>query len=230
MSRVDDAIARIKQMIIDGALHPGDRLPREEDLAEQLGLSRSSLREAVRALSLIRVLDVRQGDGTYVTSLDPVTLLEAFSFVVDLHRDDNVLHFFQVRRLLEPEAAAIAATLMTDDEVADLCRHLESLGDSPGVEELVANDIEFHRRIGVGCGNPVLGSLLESLTGPTLRARLWRGFTEADAVERTLAEHWAIAKAIAGRAPEMARTASLLHVLGIERSLREERRLADGGG
>ena len=56
---------------------PGDRLPKESELAAELGLSRNSLREAVRALSLIRILDVRQGDGTYVTSLDPQLLLEA---------------------------------------------------------------------------------------------------------------------------------------------------------
>jgi GntR family transcriptional regulator, transcriptional repressor for pyruvate dehydrogenase complex len=73
----DEAIDRIKEMIVSGELHPGDRLPREADLAERLGLSRSSLREAVRALALIHVLDVRQGDGTYVTSLEASRLLEA---------------------------------------------------------------------------------------------------------------------------------------------------------
>ncbi|MDP9209413.1 MAG: GntR family transcriptional regulator, partial [Actinomycetota bacterium] len=70
MAVTDEAIGKIKDMIVSGELGPGDRLPREADLAERLGLSRSSLREAVRALSLIRVLDVRQGDGTYVTSLE----------------------------------------------------------------------------------------------------------------------------------------------------------------
>lgn len=69
----------------------GSRLPREADLGERLGLSRNSLREAVEALSLIRVPNVRQGDGTYVTSLDPVLLLDVVSFAVDFHRDDTVL-------------------------------------------------------------------------------------------------------------------------------------------
>ena len=67
----DEAIERIKSMIVSGELQPGDRLPREDELAAELGLSRSSLREAVRALALVRILDVRQGDGTYVTSLSP---------------------------------------------------------------------------------------------------------------------------------------------------------------
>ena len=69
MALTDEAIDKIKGMITSGELGPGDRLPKEADLAERLGLSRNSLREAVKALSMIRVLDVRQGDGTYVTSL-----------------------------------------------------------------------------------------------------------------------------------------------------------------
>src|SRR5262249_8923767 len=78
----DEAIEKIKAMITSGVLRAGDRLPREADLAAELGLSRSSLREAVRALSLVNILDVRRGDGTYVTSLEPQLLLEALSFIV----------------------------------------------------------------------------------------------------------------------------------------------------
>src|SRR5882672_3116727 len=105
----DDAIDKIKEMIISGRLRPGDRLPKEADLAAQLGLSRNSLREAVRALSLVRILDVRQGGGTYVTSLEPKALLDGLSFIVDLHHDTTVLEFFEVRRILEPAATALAA-------------------------------------------------------------------------------------------------------------------------
>ena len=91
MSVTERAIEDIKAMIIRGELAAGDRLPKEADLAIRLGLSRNSLREAVRALSLIRILETRQGDGTYVTSLAPDLLLDALSFVVDFHRDDTVL-------------------------------------------------------------------------------------------------------------------------------------------
>src|SRR5215213_10718369 len=125
MALTDEAILRIKEMIVNGQLKPGDRLPREPDLAETLGLSRNSLREAVRALALIRVLDVRQGDGTYVTSLEPNLLLDALSFVVDFHRDDTVLQFFQVRRILEPAATAMAATAMSELDIEDLRKILD---------------------------------------------------------------------------------------------------------
>ena len=122
MALTDEAIEKIKSMIVAGDLRPGDRLPREADLAERLGLSRNSLREAVKALSLIHVLDVRQGDGTYVTSLAPGLLLDALSFVVEFHRDDTVLEFLEVRRILEPAATAMAAQRMTDDDIAGLRR------------------------------------------------------------------------------------------------------------
>src|SRR5919201_3828423 len=104
MALTDEAIERIKEMIVSGDLRPGDRLPNEADLAGRLGLSRNSLREAVRALSLMRVLDVRQGDGTYVTSLEPQLLLQALSFAVDLSTDEAAAQLLDIRLILEPAA------------------------------------------------------------------------------------------------------------------------------
>lgn len=220
MAVTDAAIDRIKDMIISGELAPGDRLPKEADLAERLGLSRNSLREAVRALALINVLDVRQGDGTYVTSLEPHLLLDAMSFVVDFHRDDTVLQFFEVRRILEPAATAMAATQMTDAEIKDLRKILDSLPGEPSTEQLVANDLEFHQRIAAGSGNAVLCSLIESLSGPTARARIWRGLTQEGANGKTREQHVAIYEAIASRQPEVARAWATVHVAGVEEWLR----------
>ncbi|MDF5756407.1 FadR/GntR family transcriptional regulator [Spongiactinospora sp. TRM90649] len=220
MAVTDAAIGRIKQMIVSGELAPGDRLPKEADLAERLGLSRNSLREAVRALALIHVLDVRQGDGTYVTSLEPHLLLDAMSFVIDFHRDDTVLHFFQVRRILEPAATELAATLMTPSDVEELREILASLPAEPTVAELVANDLAFHRRIAAGAGNPVLSSLIESISGPTTRARGRRGLTEERALEKTVEQHAAICDAIAARRPEIARSWATVHIAGVEDWLR----------
>ncbi|MFF7637994.1 FadR/GntR family transcriptional regulator [Kitasatospora sp. NPDC008050] len=220
MPVTDEAIEKIKAMIVSGELHPGARLPKEADLAERLGLSRNSLREAVKALSLIRVLDVRQGDGTYVTSLEPHLLLDALAFVVDFHQDDTVLEFLEVRRILEPAAAAMAATVMSDEAVAELGQVLERLPAEPSLEELIANDLEFHRRIAAGTGNTVLCSLIDGISGPTARARVWRGITEEGAVTRTAEEHRAIYTAIAARQPEVARSWATVHVAGVEQWLR----------
>ncbi|MET8333909.1 FadR/GntR family transcriptional regulator [Streptosporangium canum] len=220
MAVTDAAIDKIKQMILSGELAPGSRLPKEADLAERLGLSRNSLREAVRALALINVLDVRQGDGTYVTSLEPQLLLDAMSFVVDFHQDDTVLQFFQVRRILEPAATAMAATRMSESEVAELRKILAELPADPSVEQLVANDLEFHQHIAAGSGNAVLCSLIESLSGPTTRARIWRGLTQENALEKTREQHAAICDAIASRQPEVARAWATVHIAGVEEWLR----------
>ncbi|HEY3506678.1 MAG TPA: FadR/GntR family transcriptional regulator [Actinocatenispora sp.] len=221
MALTDEAIDRIKSMITSGELRPGDKLPKEADLADRLGLSRNSLREAVRALALIRVLDVRQGDGTYVTSLEPQLLLETMSFVVDFHRDDSVRQFLEIRHILEPAATELAARRMADADLDRLGAILAELPDEPSVDELVANDLRFHREIAVGAGNPALASLLESLSAPTVRARVWRGRTQEGAVDRTREQHAAIYHAMRGRNAEVARAWATVHVAGVEEWLHQ---------
>ncbi|MDN3351379.1 FadR/GntR family transcriptional regulator [Actinomadura sp. DC4] len=221
MPITDEAIEKIKGMIVSGELRPGDRLPKEADLAAQLGLSRNSLREAVRALSLVRILDVRQGDGTYVTSLEPKALLDGLSFIVDLHHDATVLEFFEVRRILEPAATALAAHQIELEAVASLRDHLTKVTDESSVEDLVENDLEFHRRIAEAAGNSVLYSLVDSLCGPTIRARVWRGLTQEGALKRTLDEHHAILDALASRQADVARALATVHIAGVEQWLRK---------
>ncbi len=220
MALTDEAIGKIKQMIISGRVRPGEKLPREADLAAELGLSRNSLREAVRALSLINVLEVRQGDGTYATSLAPSLLLEALSFIVDFHRDDSVLEFLEVRRILEPAATALAALRMPADDKAQLGKILDALTVDSPPDDFVAIDLEFHKKIAVGAGNSVLASLIDNMSLPTARARIWRAMTEPRALERTLDEHRAIQQAILSGDPDVARSWATVHISGIESWLR----------
>jgi GntR family transcriptional repressor for pyruvate dehydrogenase complex len=220
MALTDEAIGKIKEMIISGRVRPGEKLPREADLAAELGLSRNSLREAVKALTLVNVLDVRQGDGTYATSLAPSLLLEALTFITDFHRDDSVLEFFEVRRILEPAATGLAALRMSAEEKAELGKILDAVTAESPVDDFVATDLEFHKKIAVGSGNSVLASLVDSMSLPTVRARVWRGMTEPRALERTLAEHRAIHGAILSGDADLARSWATVHIGGIESWLR----------
>ena len=224
MALTDQAILKIKTMILDGDLRPGDRLPPEKELSESLGLSRSSLREAVKALEIIRVLDVRRGDGTYVTSLRPEVLLGALSFVADVQQDSSVLQLLAVRRILEPEAAALATARTTADDAVRLRALLEEVGATTSVDDLVAHDLVFHRSLCALSGNDYLTSLLDSLSGSTLRARVWRGLTQDGAVERTLTEHRAIVDAVESGDAGLVRALVTVHVSGVglwlERALR----------
>ncbi|KQV06931.1 FadR/GntR family transcriptional regulator [Leifsonia sp. Root112D2] len=220
MAVTEEAISTIKAMIVAGELKPGDRLPPEKELSERLGVSRNSLREAVKSLEFIHVLDVRRGDGTFVTSLEPRQLLEAMSFVVDLHRDRSVLEIFEVRRVLEPHAAGVAARLISDSELDALAASLASVDESTDVDRMVAHDLEFHRIISNASGNAYLSSLLDSMSGSTTRARIWRGITQNESVGRTLSEHASILKALREHDVEMTRAALVVHIGGIESWLR----------
>jgi GntR family transcriptional repressor for pyruvate dehydrogenase complex len=207
-------------MISSGELRPGQRLPREPDLAANLGLSRSSLREAVKALATVRVLEVRQGDGTYVSDLSAESLVETLSFIVEFQHDSSVLELLEVRRILEPVAVARAATRISDEGLTELERVLEQVSADSPVAELVEADMQFHRLITWACGNSVLASLIQSLSGPTQRARLWRGMTQVGALERTLAEHRDIFDALRAHDPELAWMRAAIHVAGVEDWLR----------
>src|ERR1700694_270064 len=133
-SVTEGAIDRIRELIVSGSWGPGDRLPKESELAAQLGLCRNSLREAVRALSQLRVLEVRQGDGTYVSSLEPDLLLESTSFVSHLLLGDTAVELYEVRRILEAAAAALAAARIDENGKEDLRRRIEGMTEADSVE------------------------------------------------------------------------------------------------
>ncbi len=215
MALTDQAIVKIKDMILAGELKPGDRLPPEKELSEALGLSRSSLREAVKALEIIHVLDVRRGDGTYLTSLKPEVLLGAMSFMADIHQDASVLELFAVRRILEPAAAAMACGRVTPADVARLRSLLAEVAAGTSVDDLVAHDLIFHRSVCELSGNAYLTSLLDTLSGSTLRARVWRGLTEEGSVERTLTEHRGIVDALESGDAELVSSRVTVHVSGV---------------
>jgi GntR family transcriptional repressor for pyruvate dehydrogenase complex len=217
-----EAIDRIRERIASGDWGPGTRLPREADLAKELGLSRNSLREAVRALSLARVLEVRQGDGTFVSSLEAIDLLEPTLSATHLLRGRTVLELFEVRRMLEPEAAAMATTRADVRVIAALGRELKRMhaaGDR--AEELVAADASFHDVIAGAPGNGVLQALLRSLSTSTVRARLWHGIADRGALDLAREEHTRIYQAIASGDAELARAATLVHIAHNETWLRE---------
>ncbi|WP_030231274.1 FadR/GntR family transcriptional regulator [Streptomyces sp. NRRL S-350] len=223
MSLTDKAIARIRRMIRDGELPPGSKLPPEQQLAADLGLSRNLMREAVKTLVVARVLEIRRGDGTYVTSLAPGLLLEGLGGAVELLQGDTVLELTEVRRLFEPAATGLAAARITDEDLAEVGRQLSAMRDArDDVERLTHHDAAFHRAVIRATGNETLATLLEHISGRTLSARIRRGQVDAEAAERTIAEHEAIHDALAARDSTLAQAAALMHVHTTERWLRDQ--------
>jgi len=218
----EGAIDKIRERIVSGAWGPGARLPRESELAAELGLSRNSLREAVRALSQLRVLEVRQGDGTYVSSLEPALLLESTGFVSHLLLGKTELELYEVRRILEAAAAALATGRIDSEQKVALAESLERMGEARSVEDLVEADVAFHAVIASAAGNAVLASLLASLSTRTMRVRLWHGRTADGALDETREEHRRVYDAIISGDPELARATATAHIASGERWLRAQ--------
>ena len=228
MSLTDEAIARIRGLIQSGELPPGSRLPPEQQLAAELGISRSPMREAVKALAVARVLDVRRGDGTYVTSLAPAELLEGLGLAVELMHGNTLLELTEVRRLFEPVATGLAASRMTSDHLAEIRGHLDAMhAAAEDIELLNKHDAAFHRAVVAATGNETLTTLLDGISRNTLRARVWRGMVEANAADRTLAEHEAIYVALVEGDANLAQAAALMHVSTTEQWLRRVHAAAD---
>jgi GntR family transcriptional regulator, transcriptional repressor for pyruvate dehydrogenase complex len=205
----DSAIERIRTMIAEGSLGPGDRLPPEHELAEHLGVSRGSLREAVRALSQINVLSVRRGDGTYVTALEPRELLAGMAFAIDLLQGRKLDEILEVRRLLLPQAVGLAAERVTPeqlDRMRDVVLALEGATDPDVVAEL---HVEFHAIISEATANEALTSILDALQ---LRADHVRRWWLTSYSEVALAHQRLLLGAFERRDADMARSVALIQV------------------
>lgn len=221
LSRSDHVIDHVKRMIASGELRAGDRLPIEKELAAQLGVSRGSLREAVRSLATLGVLETRQGDGTYVTQLDASSLLRHLEFWAGLQEANQSVDLLAVRRVLETESAGLAAVRLTEEEFDELESILAEIdaGLVTGQlepESFIDADAAFHRRIAVASGNAALAALIDSLMTRTLRGRLWRAITERDSLGEAHADHRAILAALRTRDAERARIRMAAHLLGVE--------------
>lgn len=220
MSVADRTIQTIRELIISGELGPGQRLPAEAELAQRLQVSRNSLREAVRALCEARVLEIRRGDGTYVSSLEPATLLGGLGFLSELMTENTVLELFEIRRLVEPQATGLAATRITDHDIEEITENLNRMRASASVEELIGFDYEFHGRIMRVTGNETLCTLMDVLSSRALRARIWRGIDQGGVMSFTLEQHIRIVEALSARDAALAVAASTVHVSESERWLR----------
>ncbi len=215
------AVEKLRGLIASGQYGPGAKLPNEAELSSRLGLSRNSLREAVSALRLIRVLDVRQGDGTYVTSLDSAAMFESAADLSDLMQDRSMLEVYQLRRLLEPAATAKACPMLAEEDMRHLRETLDRIESASSIEALVEADMEFHDRIVATAGNGLIAALLRAVSSRSARARVWHGLTADKALDQTHKSHRDIYEALVARDAERAQAAALVHIAEGEDWLRQ---------
>lgn len=216
----EEIVARLLSLIKEKELRPGDKLPPERELATMMKVSRPSLREALRALSIMNVVEIHQGAGTYVTSLEPELLVEHLDFVFALD-DSTFLELFEARKILEAGIVAIAAQRITDEEIEELeaclARSIQTVEDHAA---FLQADVELHEKIAQAARNPILSRFMASISQLGLASR--RRTVEIPGVaSQSVEDHQAIVMALKARDPETARKAMLHHLDNVEKGLKQ---------
>jgi DNA-binding FadR family transcriptional regulator len=220
MSAVDRAFHGLRHMIAGGRLGPGERVPPEGELCKELGVSRGPLREAVRMLVALGVVETRHGSGTYVSQLRPEDVIGSLSLTVDLLPLAGLLEVYEIRRVLESHAAAQAAARSTPEDQAELLRHLKAMEDTDDPATVTELDHHFHSVIARTGGNPTLCSLLTVFRARSRRYQIFTMPEGAEIKRVSDAGHREIATAIANRDPRAAADAAAAHIAHSERWMR----------
>jgi len=158
-------VAGLKDMIMEGRLHPGSKLPPERELARQFGVNRASVRQALKALDVMGIVNQRVGDGTYLTHDASTTLRAPLDFLI-LVDGVSIQELFEARRIVEPELAARAAKRRSEKDLEALRSTLDAMKtalENADIEELAENDLRFHEVIWQASGNRVCQRMFSSL-------------------------------------------------------------------
>lgn len=221
----EQVVDLILNQIRSGELVPGQKLPSERDLALQLGVGRPSLREALRALSILRVIDIRQGDGLFVSQLLPDQLLEPLSFFLSLS-EHSMDQLFEARIIYESGITGIAARTLDSEGIKKLRNCIEegekSLDDPKVFLEL---DVTFHQTITRAAKNPFLEKTADAFRALSLASRSLT-VSLPEIRERAHRDHEKIFEALLYREEELAAKSMAEHLRGVWEAYR---RLAGKG-
>jgi GntR family transcriptional repressor for pyruvate dehydrogenase complex len=217
----EDLARQVQKLIVDGVLKPGDRLPPERQLAELFGVSRNSVRDAIRVLELTGMVVARHGEGNVVADVSTETLVAPIAMLL-VRKRKLVAELIDVRKMLEPALAARAAVHASSDQIARLesilqRQHDKALRGQPAVEE----DSEFHYTLALAAKNSVVLKLLDVLMD-LLRETRARALQVEGRRERSLAGHRRVLEAIKRRDPAAAERAVRQHLEEIEAMVLKE--------
>lgn len=217
----EDIVSHLLLLIREKKLRPGDKLPPERELAAMMQVSRPSLREALRTLSIMRVVELRHGSGAYITALEPATLVEHLDFVFSLD-DSTYLQLFQTRKILEPGICSLAAQHITEEELTHLEDCVERSKGGPGnLEVYLQADLDLHEIITQAARNPLLNRIMASIRSLG-RASRQRTSTLPGVFAQTIQDHQEIISALRAHDAQAAHQAMLTHLEHIEQRLLED--------
>lgn len=212
-SLAEQVADRITKLIVDGDLVAGDRLPPEVDLADQMGVSRTALREGMRTLEAKGLLEIQPGVGTVVREVGHDQLVEPLSLYVEVSDGAiSVEEFYAVRTILETEVASLAAVSRTDADVEVLRGFMTDMENSVGdVDAFATSDASFHEALAKMTTNPLLGLLIGALR-VLLEEHIREVVVHIDPVVDVIPYHAAILDAVEAGDSELARQAMEDHL------------------
>ncbi|MEM7798705.1 MAG: FadR/GntR family transcriptional regulator [Chloroflexota bacterium] len=214
----DQIANRILDMIREKQLKPNDKLPSERSLAESMNVGRPVLREALRALALMNIIEIRHGAGAYVTDLDPARMVQNLDFVFSLD-DSAILDLFDARQIVEVGLIELTAARITAEEVVQLEEHLaKSIEVSHDPALFAEMDVQLHQMIAEYAHNPILHRFMGSIHQLGMASRRRTVHLPA-VIQQSISDHRAIVQALKSRDMAAAREAMSSHLENVKQEL-----------
>ena len=208
----EQIVQQIEESVLNGSLKPGDQLPAERELAQRLGVSRTAVREAVKALREKGLVEAYSGRGTFITDGTTHAARQSFDLMVKIGQQESSTHLAELRLILEPGIAALAAERIEEEYLAAM-REAVAVMDRAQKDPAayIEADLDFHLALAEAVANPLILSLIDSIVG-LLREQRIKIFNGEGGPQRGQVHHKRILEAMERRDPEMARSAMRAHL------------------
>jgi len=208
----EQIVQQIEESVQRGTLKEGDQLPAERELAQQFGVSRTAVREAIKALHEKGLVDAFPGRGTFITSGQSNSMRQSLDRILKNGQADGASHLAEIREILEPEIAALAAVRAEEQDLATMREAVAVMDNArQDPDAYIEADLDFHLALAEAAGNPFVLSLIDSIVG-MLREQRMRTFYVNGGPERGQVHHKRILAAVEGRDAQAAREAMQGHL------------------
>jgi GntR family transcriptional repressor for pyruvate dehydrogenase complex len=208
----EQIVQQIEDLIMKGQLKPGDQLPAERELAQEFGVSRTAVREAVKTLREKGLVEAYTGKGTFVTDGTSQAIRQSLDLMMKIGQPGNLTYLAELRQILEPDIAALAATRSEEQHLATMREAIAVMDRSlHEPEAYIEADLDFHLSLAEAAANPLILALIDSVVG-LLREQRMKIFAVEGGPERGQYHHKRILAATERRDPEAAREAMRAHL------------------
>ena len=208
----EQIVQQIEQRIVAGELKVGDQLPSERELADQFAVSRTAVREAIKALREKGLVEIYVGRGTFIANGTNDIVRHTFNLLMKFDSTKGFMNMVEVREILEPEIAALAATRITEEYISTMQEAMEKMDAAiDNVEEFVEADLDFHLALAEATQNPIIPALLDPIINLLREQRILTTLIEGVA-QHGQSNHKIIIEAMKRRDPDAAREAMRRHL------------------